>query len=207
MTILIAWSEAASGSWLVLAAGAGSAGSWPPWLAPSISVGTAMAVVIAALRAGEWKGRVDTKQEGVETRLEGVETKLESVETAIKELAKEVRADIKRLLGFLPSAVIEGGSPLRLTKLGRDVSAEVDAPSWAKNLADDLELQMRGKEPYEIQEFCFGYVSALDLSADQQRRVNQSAYDHGLPEEQVRSVMALELRDSLLARTDLEPAD
>lgn len=184
--ISIAWAKAAG--WNSLAATTGGTGpGWPAWLAPSISIGTVIALILAALRAGEWKGRVDTKIEGFET--------------AITDLTKEVR----RVLGLLPSAVIEGASPLRLTELGQDISKELNASSWANRVADDIELQMRGKEPYEVQEFCFDYVSALELDAEQQRRVNQSAYDHGLPEEQVRRVMALELRDSLLVRADLNP--
>lgn len=186
--ISITWAKAAGWNLLAATAGGSSAG-WPAWLAPSISIGTVIALVVTALRAGEWKGRVDTKIEGFEE--------------AIADLTNEVR----RVLGLLPSAAIKGGSPLRLTKLGQDISRELNASSWANNVADDVELRMRGKEPYEVQEFCFDYVRVLNLDVEQQRRVNQSAYDHGLPEEEVRRVMALELRDSLLVRADLNPPD
>ena len=44
---------------------------------------------------------------------------------------QEMRRDIKEILRQLPSSTISGGSPLRLTDLGRAISEDIGARAWA----------------------------------------------------------------------------
>lgn len=89
---------------------------------------------------------------------------------------------------------------MRLTDLGNTIAGELDTTSWAKRTAEGLRDQAKGKRPYEIQEFCFEYVSSDEFrpSDDLTVAIETCAYDHGIDDDQVRTVLAITLRDELL---------
>ena len=99
--------------------------------------------------ASEWKGEVNTDR------------------THFKEFMQEIRKKIDQIFDRLPLTVSVGQSPIRLTDLGKVISKELDAPTWAGRLAIIVEDRVKGKEAYDIQEYCFEYVNEhLQYSLD-----------------------------------------
>ena len=160
-------------------------------------------VIIAALAAGigaivkvsRWGGRVDSRLETLETT------------------TKEVRSDIKAILRRLPPATVEGASPLRLTELGQEISAKLDGAAWAREVAPKVLKRVRGMDPYRVQEFCRSYVQdgtdeGWAPDEEMATQLGRCASEHGLKLEQVLDVLAIELRDCILAETapELIPA-
>ena len=111
----------------------------------------------------------------------------------------EIREDIKRILGRLPSATVGGHSPLQLTELGQSISEALDAPRWAEGSARMLAVRAKGKLPFDIQDFCMRYVHhEFHPSADLEAKIKSCAYENGIDSKQVLDVLAIELRDKLL---------
>jgi len=173
-----------------------TAGTW--WTAAGVIVALSVGVggVIVAVLAlpvntrksnqedGEWKGRVNTLLEQIRNDLD------------------ELRHIMFDRLGI---PLIVSKSPLRLTKLGRTVSVEVGASAWVARVTPVLKDQIEGKDAYEIQDLCFGYVENTNQYLDDERRAIQStAYHRGLEAKEIRRVLAIELRDQLLKEAGLE---
>ena len=131
---------------------------------------------------GQWKGKVDSDR------------------ASFKVFMTEVRNDIKEILRRLPSHTITGSSPLRLTELGKSISKRLDAPALAQDLVPLLQERIKGKTPYEIQEMCFDYIRHEYKPPDEvEALIKTCAYDNGIDHGQVVDVLAVELRDKLLA--------
>ena len=140
-----------------------------------------IAVITLAFKIGDWRGHVDSDRD------------------TFKKFITEVRDDIKEILKRLPPDTVKGTSPLQLTELGESISEELKASDWAKGTAPLLIAQIRGKHPYEIQEFCLEYATKLFTpSEDLDRKIQTCAYQKGISKEQVLRVLAVELRDELL---------
>ena len=156
------------------------------WLASPVAWVAALSLLSmvagAAFAFGTWKGKVDSDR------------------ASFKEFMKEVRDDIKEILGRLPSPTVTDASPLQLTDCGKSISERLGAADLARNLAPLLRTQVEGKTPYEIQERCFDYVRhEYEPPEEVETRVKTCAYDHGIKRGQVLDVLAVELRDKLLA--------
>lgn len=133
--------------------------------------------------------------------LVGVGIWLGSMQTnisALKEAVKEIKDDIKKIFDRLPSKVADDQSPLQLNDLGKRISIELEASEWARTTALSLYEDQKGKQPYEIQEFCQDFVRKIALTEQLQNKVYNSAYQHGISKGDVLEVMAIELRDELL---------
>lgn len=148
---------------------------WIAFLPPlAVAAGTIFAF-------GLWKGKVDSDR------------------ASFKEFMKEVRNDIKEILRRLPSRTLAGGSPLRLTDLGKSISERLGTPVLAQGLAPLLQERIEGKTPYEIQEMCFDYIRHEYKPPDEvEALIKTCAYDNGIDRGQVVDVLAVELRDRLL---------
>ena len=152
------------------------------WLASPQFWVLLFAVAGAIFGFGLWKGKVDSDR------------------ASFKEFMKEVRNDIKEILGRLPSHTLAGSSPLRLTDLGKSISERLDAPTLAQDLVPLLQERIEGKTPYEIQEMCFDYIRHQYNPPDEvDTLIKTCAYDNGIDRGQVVDVLAVELRDKLLA--------
>lgn len=117
-----------------------------------------------------------------------------------KDFMAEVREDIKEILGRLPTKVVDSTSPIRLTELGRRVSAAVGAQALADELARNLLPQAEGKRPHEIARLCTDYVNdAFEPTSEQLDLFDATAYEEGISPTEVRQVIVVELRDRLLA--------
>ena len=165
------------------------------WTAIGVIV-AGLGVIVAglALRAntrktvgddGKWRGRVDTL--------------LEQIGKDLTELRQIVFARFG-----VP--VVVPKSPLKLTEFGKTISGEVDAPGWVERVAPDVEDRIAEKDPYEIQEFCFGYAAESERYREEERRaIRRTAFRRGLEVSEIERVLAIELRDRILKMTDQEP--
>ena len=175
---------------------------WAGWVAPAIiisSVGLLLTVGTAVFVGGRSVG-------GVNSNLKSLNTSVGNVKVTLSDFMKEVRGKLDQIFERLPSppAIIEG-SPLRLTKLGRNIAEELEADAWAARLADGLKEQVQGMDAYEIQDHCFEYVEKHAYSDEERKRVRSVAYENGKPVDEIRRVLAIQLRDKLLALASLSP--
>lgn len=130
---------------------------------------------------GEWKGSVNSR--------------LDALEKGLK--------DILDLFVKRGSPVAGGASPITLTKLGKEIAEEIFARKWANDLAKDLIkdiVEVMGKRPYEVEEFCFQYMRETPkLSEEMKEKIKETAYEKGITQRDVLDVLALELRDEIIA--------
>ena len=137
-------------------------------------------------------------------RTSRVEARLEK---RIERTEKRTGSRLERMEGRLIDAIrslAPGGavakrvSPVVLTDLGKTISVSLNAEEWAGKLAASL-MDAAGEQDYEIQDFAFEYVEDMYFTDEQQGQIRQAAYEHGLSGYSVRRVLAIELRDALLA--------
>lgn len=142
------------------------------WTNPLIYVAGGIAIIGATWKLGEWKGRTD-----------------DSV-AAIKGA---------KILGRLPNPSVQGGSPLRLTEFGEEISQRLDARSWAAETASDLLPETLGMQAFQVDEFCETYVRER-LDEEWSTKVGQCAYELGTPRDTILAALRVVLRDELLSR-------
>jgi len=156
----------------------------------SLPLGKIVAIIAifgVIFAAGKWVGYVNADRE------------------SFKDFIKEVRADIKQILKKLPSVTLAGSSPLRLTDIGKEISRKLKASTWAKEASVSLMSKVRGKHPYEIQEFCIDYmINDFVPTESMDIEIQTCAYDNGIGKDEVLKVLAVELRDELLRRLEME---
>lgn len=161
-----------------------------PTLIP-VSVMALVAIGGVLIAIGKWLGR----RESFESIISGFK---ESLENSMK----EIRGDIKNILRSLPpteGAAVKGASPLRLTELGESISETIQAPAWAQNEVGKVLSRTREMGPYGVQQFCFDYVDEVNYSPDLMQRMQDCAYNKGTTLIEVKKVLAIELRDRILA--------
>ena len=142
---------------------------------------------------GQWKGNLDSDRASFKEFMTGLKGDL-----------AQIRSDINRIFERLPSPrPLASGSPLRLTELGREISARLDAGTIADGLLPQLRERSSGMQPYEIQELCFKHVQEeYGPPEDVEALIRQCAFDDSLKRKEVLDVIAIELRDRLLPRQE-----
>ena len=116
----------------------------------------------------------------------------------------EIRTDIKGIFERIGSATAIGESPIKLTELGQEISARLDAGEIAESLVPQFRARVSGMLPYEVQELCFNYMNGDEFVPhdDVRTLILQCAFDKGLKRKQVLDVIAIELRDRLLPKQE-----
>ena len=144
---------------------------------------------VAIEKRARWEGEVDTDRTYVKESLDRLQV-----------AADRILRRLVRLTGEEGNTVA-GRSRLSLTSLWETASDKIRAKDWANELVPTLAAQVEGKVPYEIQEVCMNLVRSPRFSPPAERRglVLEVAFDHGLHEADVLEVLAIELRDALLA--------
>ena len=151
--------------------------------------GVGITVIILVFKSGKWVGQVDKT-------LTNLDNAIERLEASFRELA----ADLKTLLRWQGSPTMGGKSPLNLTEIGKTVSETLDMPNMAERLVPSLKSRVEGMSPYDIQEFCFDYIrDEYQPDAEDEKRIKDCAYDNGLDRDDVTDVLAIMLRDKLIA--------
>ncbi|MCY4001422.1 MAG: hypothetical protein OXF06_14605 [Bacteroidetes bacterium] len=119
--------------------------------------------------------------------------------STFKEFMKEIQQKIDQIFLRLPPLVATKQSPLQLTDLGKEISDKLNALGLVSKFVDAVKDEVKGKEPYDIQEFSLTYVQDDTHYLDKERKlIRRVAYEKGVTEEEFRSVIGLELRDKLL---------
>ena len=123
----------------------------------------------------EWKGRTDES--------------VANLKTSIAKIEGYLLALVQK---FVPDAVLA-------TTRGKEVSKSLGGVAWARQTAAGLELE-ETKEAFEVYEFAKGYVEDdSHFSEEFMRQMRRSAYETNVEMAQIRVVLAIELRDALLA--------
>ena len=144
------------------------------WSSPTPYVVLAIAAVGALWKLGEWKGRTDESVKNLKTSLATIE-------------------------GYLLALVQKFAPDATLATTKKKVSESLGASAWARQTAADITPE--GTEAFEIYEFAKGYVEDDSHYSDEfKRQMHRSAYEDNLGLEQIRVVLAIELRDALLAK-------
>ena len=156
-------------------------------IAPLFWAGLLIGLITLLFKGGAWYGAVNTDRNN------------------FKEFMSEIKAKLDKIFDRLPVPTADSKSPVRLNDLGNKVSKAIDAKEMAKGLVSDVLASLGGnKSPYDVQVSSFRFVDNCILSDTQQEAVKQCAFDNGIDELAVRRVIAIELRDMLLAQPSLE---
>jgi len=166
------------------------------WTSVVSGVIVAIAAVIAIRLTITSQKSDRSKWEGsVEARLVHLEKFLEKIDLKIDKITDKILP----LFSHVSRKVIGSDSPLRLTDFGKEIAEKLNADHWADQLAETVKEEVKGKEPYNIQEFSFKYVQDDDHYSDEDRQfIRNVAYEKGVSENQVREVIGIELKDKLL---------
>ena len=170
------------------------------WIA-SIAVSiVALATVIGIIwKFASWKM-------GVDKDIGSLGKGTDEDRSTIKSFMKEIRNDIKDIFKRLPPPpAVTGQSPIRLTDHGEELAADLQAKAWAKELAPSIVDEVRGKRPFEIDEFCNTYVTTR-LPGEWVVKVAECAYRFGTARENVLPVLGVVLRDELFSLLGIEAA-
>ena len=160
---------------------------------------------------GQWKGKVDEARSTFKTNLDSfnkeIRAEIKEIRAEIKEIRteiKEIRTDIKGIFERIGPTTAISESPIKLTELGQEISARLDAGEIVESLVPQFRARVSGMLPYEVQELCFNYMNGDEFvpPADVRTLILQCAFDKGLKREQVLDVIAIELRDRLLPKQE-----
>lgn len=159
-------------------------------------------VVLSAIGGiGYWIGQVNSDRKSFKTFMAEVRGDM-----------AEIRKKFDKILLRLPPTPVAGSSPLRLTDLGEEIAADLNASEWASTLALSLREKVHDMLPFEVDEFCHRHVEQFYSrsgsghahkapSEDMARKVAICAFERGLDRASVRSVLRVVLRDELLKPT------
>ena len=155
----------------------------PQWLQhPATWIIAGVAVLTAIITIARWTASVDADRRN------------------FKSFMDEIRNDIKQILGRLPPVAVTSSSPLGLTDLGRTISETIGAKALATELEPQIRERAAGKHAYEVQELCFDFVKDEYTPRDEVKHlILACASENGIDKEQVLRVIAVELRDRILA--------
>ena len=131
--------------------------------------------------------------------------KVDTGERDFRAFTTEVRNDIKLIL-LRVNPVIEGKSPMRLNYLGQTIASGLHAQEWAARLAPKLLSEIEGLRPFEINRFCYEYVRKK-LGDEWTEQLATAAYEHGVDQDAVQSVLWIVLRDELIRLAPSEGAE
>ena len=92
---------------------------------------------------------------------------------------------------------------------GKEISEKLKARRWATQAASEINKKspVKGKNAFGLQEIAFKRVSELQPDKGLDELIEMCAFQRGLAKEDVRKVLAIELRDALLALAPSEWLD
>ena len=150
-----------------------------------------LAIVAGAGRFWYWRGQVDNDRDAFKKFMTDIGRKIDKIQENVHELLGVVRS------------VSKPGSPLKLTELGNKVAECLESRGIFQDIEPLLSDRIHGKQPYEIHDICFEYISGeLNPSPEMDAVIRLCAYENGVKREDVLEVMAIELRDRLLSKQE-----
>lgn len=181
----------------------------PEWITPQlvisiIGVLTALAVVL--VQGGRWIGKVDTEIGGLKEDVGDLKEEVGGLKEEVGGLARlvqDVGSKLGRVLTQNPQ-LVRPGSPVQLTKKGREAAAALHTDIWAAPHVKALLEESKDLKEYEIYALCLTYVQ--DNRDIWPRNADEVAYEHGTLVEAMATVLAIVLRDKLLELLGSEPS-
>ena len=153
-----------------------------------------------AKKQGIWEGATEEKQSSLKKLVE----KISEDVSGLREEFVAFRSRVSEALR-MRDPLLDGKSPLSLTKLGQKVAKDINAEDEAEKYLDKLRARAGSEEPYDIQEMCLEYFeNEYKPSEDAHKLIRTCAFDNGLSETQVRRVIGIIARDTLLGPTSDE---
>ena len=144
--------------------------------------------IVALVGVGIWVGKVNERTSAVSNVMIEIRNELRTIVQKVEQVLLRVDCGVAR------------GSPLQLTEVGKSMSETLGSTAWAEAKALDLFEQVRGMGPYDVQEFSKKFVTdEFKPDAEMESAIKACAYEHGLQRNDVLQVLAVELRDQLLA--------
>ena len=119
----------------------------------------------------------------------------------VEEQMGKIEKQIGKMFERLPRPrTIASDSPLRLTEMGEEIAARLNASEVIeKCIAEDVLGPVAGKTSLKIQEMSFAYFRETFVPSDDLEKIIEAcAFDNGISREDVLDVLAIELRDALL---------
>ena len=157
----------------------------------TLIVGLLITVGTLIFKSGKWVQKLESDGNSCRT-LTG----------AIQEEIRQIYSDIKNIFSRLEPVSIVGGSPLGLTELGEEMSEELSAKAWTAEISKTLIERARGMVPFEIQDVSFDHIKkTMGYTSEEDTKIKECAYNHGVPRDKVLDVLAVELRNCLLHQT------
>ena len=177
------------------------------WLSDTAVITTILSVSGALVGIGMWIGRVNSDREGFKAhmeRMDGHMARMDGHMARMESYFETISGNTAQI--FLRLSIMERRSPLCLNELGRSIADTLDSRNWVADIASSLRDSMRDKSEYDIQEFCFKYFrSEFQPNEEQDGKLKDCAYQSGVPVSVVLGVLALEMRDILIAAKQSDP--
>ena len=136
-------------------------------------------------KVSKWTGSVDDDRTSFKKFMEKIDNNIE-----------KIHEDIQRIFQRLGPSPTGASSPIELTEYGEELSKKLNARNWASQTALTIQADVSEKEPFQVHEFCKGYVG--QISVETHPEVFKLAYENGISDENMRSVLTIVLRDELL---------
>ena len=161
-------------------------------------LGNISAIVLGVLAFGAFLYAIFKWKVGTDKDIAYLRESANADRATFNTIATEIREDIKKLLlRSNPRPPIVSQSPYPLTEFGEEIAKEVEAFTWANQLAHVLLPEIRGMEPFEIDEFCKSYVPER-ITDELRRRIAMCAYEMGTEKSDIELALEVVLRDALL---------
>ncbi len=153
-----------------------------------------------AKEQGRWEGTTEEKQSSLKKLVEKISEDVSGLRQEFVAFRSRVSEALR-----LRDPLLDGKSPLSLTKLGQKVAKDINAEDEAEKYLDKLRARAGSEEPYDIQETCLEYFeNEYKPSEDAHKLIRTCAFNNGLSETQVRRVIGIVARDTLLGPTSDE---
>ena len=206
------------------------------WLSDTAVITTILSVSGVLVGIGMWIGRVNSDREGFKAYMERMDGHMAKMDGHMERMnghmarmdghMERMNGHMARMDGhmariegyfrtisgntaqiFLSLSVMGQRSPLCLNDLGRSIADSLDSRNWVADIARSLRDSMRDKSEYDIQESCFEYFrNEFQPNEEQDEKLKDCAYQSGVPVSVVLGVLALEMRDILIAAKQSDPS-
>ena len=154
----------------------------------------------------EMKSEVGKLRNEMKTEVAEVKSEVRELRTGLN----GVQMDLARLEGSLNplnhfsstlenSALARAKSPRALTDLGKEVADEMGAVAWAESVIDELPAEDRNQEDHWLEPYAVRYATE-QLSYEMRAAVNKVVFARGILGPHLIGILALVLRDRLIAR-------
>ena len=149
------------------------------------------------------EGKIDDLTQvvyGFQGKMEGMAQTVYGLQGKMEGMAQTVYGIQGTLKSF--DGIGNANSERKLNEIGRKMSEEFGARAWAEAHVDDVWEQMADKHPYDIQMFCFNYITEDILTEDEFLRVKDIAYYNDMDMFNSLRVLGYELRDCVIERQE-----